>query len=205
MPTKVDLASWEKWTSQNATSLIESKAATRVGLYQAFNDYPLATKTPDTVNDTKLHSVDVTHSNIEPPTDKRCLVMYQTEDPDVLTKEFLRNIRQASDTLSGKEPMSCAEWDSRVYKLIQDFHPKGAGYGELHQLTYLVCFNRLLIIFPPFLCGPKPLHHSFLASKWNQTMMTTTTNSTGTNIYICYQKCLGTVDLSAMSSCLQRT
>ncbi|KAK4936389.1 hypothetical protein LTR10_022715 [Elasticomyces elasticus] len=130
-PTKVDLDTWEEWTSlENIASLIETKAATRVGLYQAFNDYPLATKTPNTVDQTKLHSVNVTHSDVEPPTEKRCLVMCQTEDPDVLKKQFLKNVSQGSDIFSGKEPISCAEWDSRVYKLIQDFDPKGAGYND---------------------------------------------------------------------------
>ncbi|KAI1607851.1 hypothetical protein EDD36DRAFT_479262 [Exophiala viscosa] len=128
-PIKVDIETWENWIgSESMTGLIQTNSVTKVGIYQAFNEYPLATKTPNTVDQTKLHSVDVTHSDIEPPTEKCCLMMYQTDDPEFLKEQFLRNIGQSNGTLSGKEPISCAEWDSRVYKLVQDFDPKGAGY-----------------------------------------------------------------------------
>ncbi|KAI1628309.1 hypothetical protein EDD37DRAFT_678474 [Exophiala viscosa] len=150
-PIKVDIETWENWIgSESMTGLIQTNSVTKVGIYQAFNEYPLATKTPNTVDQTKLHSGNVTHSDIEPPTEKCCLMMYQTDDPEFLKEQFLRNIGQSNGTLSGKEPISCAEWDSRVYKLVQDFDPKGAGYSEsIALICVLIISSSLLKLFPP--------------------------------------------------------
>ncbi|OAP57134.1 hypothetical protein AYL99_07871 [Fonsecaea erecta] len=128
-PTEVDRQSWEKWyCSENMPDLINAKAVTRAGLYEAFNDYPLATKTPNLVSQTTLHDVTVTHTDIEPPTEKTFLAMCQVEDPTLAKKQHLQNIDQSASSLAGKSAKSSARWDSRVYKLIQDFDPKGLGH-----------------------------------------------------------------------------
>ncbi|KIW86631.1 uncharacterized protein Z519_12756 [Cladophialophora bantiana CBS 173.52] len=128
-PAEVDRESWEKWyCSENLPSLVNAKAVTRAGLYQAFDDYPLATKTPKAVGQTTLHGVKVTHTDIEPPTEKTFLAMCQIEDPTLARSQHLQNVGQAGEVLSGKSPTSCGVWDSRVYKLIQDFDPRGLGH-----------------------------------------------------------------------------
>ncbi|KIW77578.1 hypothetical protein Z517_10024 [Fonsecaea pedrosoi CBS 271.37] len=128
-PSGLDRQSWEKWyCSENIPSLVKAKAVTRAALYEAFDDYPLATKTPIQVGQTTLHDVKVTHTDIEPPTEKTFLAMCQVEDPASAREEHSKRIAQTSEVLAGKPPKSCATWDSRIYKLIQDFDPKGLGH-----------------------------------------------------------------------------
>ncbi|KIX92798.1 uncharacterized protein Z520_11461 [Fonsecaea multimorphosa CBS 102226] len=128
-PTGVERQSWEKWyCSENIPSLVNAKAVARAGLYEAFDDYPLTTKTPNVVSQTSLHDVTVTHTDIEPPTEKTFLAMCQVEDPTLAKEQHLQNIDQSTESLGGKSPKTCAVWDSRVYKLIQDFDPKSIGH-----------------------------------------------------------------------------
>jgi len=107
----------EKWPDLPA--LVNSGTVTRAGFYRAFNDFSLATKTPTQVAQTKLGEVRLTHSDVEAPLDKTWLAMCQIEAAESVTE-----IPSPSSVVPGTKV------DARVYKLIQDFDPKGIGHGE---------------------------------------------------------------------------
>lgn len=96
--------------------LIQSTTATRAGYYRAYNDFALSTKTPDEVNQTKLGNFEIAQSDLEPPTEKTCLGMCQIEDLATMKPQSEDNMH--------------AELDSRVYRLIQDFDPRGIGHSK---------------------------------------------------------------------------
>lgn len=102
--------------SEKLPHLIQSTTATRAGYYQAYNDFALSTKTPDEVSQTKLGNFEIAQSDLEPPTEKTCLGMCQIENPATIEIQNEDNLH--------------AELDSRVYRLIQDFDPRGIGHSK---------------------------------------------------------------------------
>lgn len=110
---------WSAWYKDTTMPriLFKTKAA-RGGFYHAYNTFELTTKTPLDGKNTGLHDVQLTHTNLEPPADKICLTLLQLESIDSKGELF-----HAVDP--GTER---AISDIRVYKLIEDFDPRGLGY-----------------------------------------------------------------------------
>ncbi|EXJ56089.1 hypothetical protein A1O7_09020 [Cladophialophora yegresii CBS 114405] len=121
-PTNDDVDSWTKWyMSEGLPNLLSKLNATRATFYHVYNDFNLATKTPLDVNKSKLHSVQLTHTDLEPPADKTCLALCQLDSFDNLEEIF-----RLSDLTNDKAHGTVS--DLRVYKLIQDFDPRGIGH-----------------------------------------------------------------------------
>jgi hypothetical protein len=135
-PADGNVDSWTKWyTSEGLPGLLSKIPASRAGFYHAYNDFELQTKTPLAGKETKLHSVQLSHTDIEPPSDKPCLTMCQLDSIDSVEEVFRRS------DLTG-DPSHGTVSDIRVYKLIEDFDPKGFGHGEYAQSFYCCCFSQ---------------------------------------------------------------
>lgn len=132
-PTKGDVDSWTKWyTTEGLPALLSKMRASRAGFYHAYNDFELQTKTPLAERETKLHAVQLSHTDIEPPNDKTCLTMCQLDSIDPV-EEIFRSSDLTGDASHGTVS------DIRVYKLIEDFDPKEYGHGECPQRLCCCC------------------------------------------------------------------
>lgn len=133
-PADGDVDSWTKWyTSEGLPALLSKIPASRTTFYHAYNNFELSTKTPLEVAETKLHSVQLSHTDLESPNDKTCLTMCQLD-----SIESVEDIFRLSD-LTGDAKHGTVS-DIRVYKLIEDFDPKGVGHRECAQRFYCRCF-----------------------------------------------------------------
>lgn len=126
-PVNGDVNSWSKWyTSEGLDALLSKIPASRAGFYHAYNDFDLSTKTPLERRETQLHNVQLSHTDLEPPNDKTCLTMCQVDSIESVDEMFhLSDLK--GDTSHGTLS------DARVYKLIEDFDPKGTGHCEWPQ------------------------------------------------------------------------
>jgi hypothetical protein len=137
-PTKVDHDLWNKWyTEVHIPDLINSGTATRAAFYHAFDGYTLSTKTPQQVAPTKLGGQFLNHTDFEPPGEKRYLAMYQSDHAEPLATENAKQIRTEHDMLPGKAFRPCAEWDTRIYKLIESYDPRGLGESKIARVARL--------------------------------------------------------------------
>lgn len=151
-PTKVDGEQWTKWyLDEHVPDLINSETAVRAGFYHAFDDFDLSTKTPANSKQTKLRDQQLNHTDIEPPGEKRFLAMYQTEFEDPFATENMKKVRLQSDMLPGREVMASAEFDVRVYKLIENYDPKGLGEGSLSSNFYNPAVTKIILLTSVFL------------------------------------------------------
>lgn len=124
-PENSDVDSWTKWyTTEGLPALLSKIPASRAGFYHAYNDFQLQTKTPLAERETKLYAVQLSHTDIELPSDKTCLTMCQLDSIDSV-EEIFRSSDLTGDASHGTVS------DIRVYKLIEDFDPKGFGHGML--------------------------------------------------------------------------
>ena len=130
-PTQVDESTWQKWyIEEHIPEVVNAGLATRGALLRANNDFALKTKTPPKSGDSKLHNVQLSHFD-ELPADKTFCAVYQTDLEKPMDSDKLNAVSTTGKLLDGKEHMSCAEWDIRVYKLIQDYDPDNLGDGAL--------------------------------------------------------------------------
>ncbi|KAJ9630185.1 hypothetical protein H2204_008690 [Knufia peltigerae] len=122
-PVDGNVEAWSEWyTSEGLPSLLTKIPASRACFYHAYNDFELKTKTPLEGNQTQLHSVELAHSDLEPPNDKTCLAMCQLDSIGSLQEIF-----SLSD-LTRDDPSHDTVSDIRVYELIEDFDPKGISH-----------------------------------------------------------------------------
>jgi hypothetical protein len=136
-PADSDVDSWTKWyTSEGLPTLLSKIPASRAVFYHAYNDFELATKTPLEVCKTQLHAVQLPHTDLEAPNDKTCLTMCQLDSIDSAEEIF-----RLSD-LTGDADHGTVS-DIRLYKLIEDFDPKGIGHCECAQ-SFECCGSSLL-------------------------------------------------------------
>lgn len=137
-PTKVDEQTWLEWyTKEHVNDVVDTGTTTRGALYRAYNDFALQTKTTSGGGETKLHNAQLSHFD-ELPDDKTFCAVYQTDFEQPFLTENIKNVRQNSELMPEGGPyMPCADWDSRVYKLIQNYDPDNLGEGTL-------CIERLL-------------------------------------------------------------
>jgi hypothetical protein len=122
-PTKVDESLWEKfYVEEHTPDAVNAGIGDRGILFRAHNDFSLQTKTPLESGETKLHGAQLSHFD-ERPGDKTFCAVYQTKFEDYTATEEIKNVRQTSDYFDGKEFGPLADWDVRVYELIQDYNP----------------------------------------------------------------------------------
>jgi hypothetical protein len=134
-PTKVDSETWTKWyLDEHVPDLINSGTAIRAGFYHAFNDFDLSTKTPAQPKPTMLGDQQLKHTDLEAPSERKFLAMYQTDFEDPFATENMKKVRLQSDMLPGRDVMPSAEFDVRVYKLIENYDPQGLGEGSLSSI-----------------------------------------------------------------------
>jgi hypothetical protein len=129
-PVKVTNEEWTKWyLEEHLPDLINTGTTKTAALYSAFEDFPLSTKTPAKSEKTTLGGRQIAHTDIEIPSEKRFLALYQTEFPRPTHTEEYKKVRTESDIFPGKKSDEVADFDIRVYKLIQNFDPKNLGEG----------------------------------------------------------------------------
>ena len=129
-PTKVDEALWEQWyTKEHTPEAVSGGIGDRGALFRAHNEFSLQTKTPLESSETKLHDAQLSHFN-ENPGDKTFCAVYQTKFEDYTKSEELKNVSPTSEMLGGKEFFPLADWDVRVYELIQDYNPDNLPDGR---------------------------------------------------------------------------
>jgi hypothetical protein len=78
---------------------------------------------------------------------KRFLAVYQTEFPRPTHTEEYKKVRIESDIFPGKKVVKVADFDVRVYKLIENFDPNNLGEGTLLLL--------LILLYPIYLYPPQ--------------------------------------------------
>lgn len=123
-PADGNVDAWSEWyASEGLPTLISKIPVSRAFFYHAYNDFELKTKTPLEGRQTRLHSVELAHSDLEPPNDKTCLAMCQLDSMD-----SVQGIFSLSDLT--RDLTHATVSDIRVYKLIEDFDPKGIGHRE---------------------------------------------------------------------------
>ena len=116
-PTKVNENDWYKfYTEEHIPDVVNAGVATRGAMFRAYNDFALTTKTPAQSGETKLHNADLSHFN-ELPADKTFCAVYQTNLEHYPESEEIKNVRQTSPALDGRNFHPLAEWDVRVYKV----------------------------------------------------------------------------------------
>lgn len=127
-PTQTDTDTWQKWyTTEHIPDVVNSGVAQRGALFRAYNDFALQTKTPPNSGDTKLHSAQLSHFNELPDQMTFCAV-YQTEFEDYTKSENIKDVRSTTKMFGEEGPYHhLAEWDVRVYKLIQTYDPDNLG------------------------------------------------------------------------------
>ncbi|KAK5167822.1 uncharacterized protein LTR77_007521 [Saxophila tyrrhenica] len=122
-PTKVDESLWEKWyTEEHTPDAVNSGVGDRGAFFRAHNEFSLQTKTPLESGETKLHGAQLSHFN-ELPADKTFCAVYQTKFENYTESEEIKKTAKTSEMFGGKEFFPLAEWDVRVYELIQDYNP----------------------------------------------------------------------------------
>ena len=137
-PIQVDEKLWQKWyIDEHVPDVVGTGTCTRGALYRAYNDFALQTKTPTQSGETKLHSAQLSHFD-ELPTDKTFCAVYQTNFEKPFESEEIKEVRPTSELLPGKEYSPCADWDVRVYKLIQNYDPDNLGEGALWLLSAIL-------------------------------------------------------------------
>jgi hypothetical protein len=130
-PTQVDEASWENWyAGEHIPHAVDSGVGDRGALSRAHNDFSLKTKTPLKSSNTELHGTQLAHFSNENPDDKTFCAVYQTRFEDYTQSEEAKAIPQTSDAFGGKEFFPLAEWDVRIYELIQDYNPDELSDGR---------------------------------------------------------------------------
>ena len=148
-PLKVTDMEWIRWyLKEHIPDLINSGIAKSGALYTSFEDFPLSTKTPPNSETTTLGGQKLAHTDVEIPSEKRFLAMYQIEFPrPTLTEEYTK-IRTECDITAG-ELGEVADFDVRVYKLIEDFDPNNFGEGIILSkliLLYSTVYLRCILI-----------------------------------------------------------
>ena len=135
-PTGVDEATWQKWyVQEHVPDVVNNGVAVRGALFRAFNDFTLQTKTPaDGSGETKLHDAELSHFN-ESPTDKTFCAVYQTNFENYTQTEEIKKVPLTTDMFGGKEFFPMAQWDARVYELIQNYDPDNLGESKLHAFN----------------------------------------------------------------------
>ncbi|KAK3721575.1 hypothetical protein LTR37_003131 [Vermiconidia calcicola] len=129
-PIKTDEKKWEKWyLNEHLPHVVDAGVAHRGALFRAHNDFALTTKTPPQSGETKLHGVQLSHFD-EQPTDKTFCATYQTDFEDYSQTEEIKNVPQTGETFGGEAFQPLAEWDVRVYELIQNYDPDNLGESE---------------------------------------------------------------------------
>lgn len=122
-PEKEAVSSWLDWyKSEYLPESLDKLNAVRGGLFHAYNNFELQTKTPVDGKETELHEMKLSQTiDLEPPTDKVVLVMAQIKSI-ANTEEIFR---LASPPTDGAH---AAVADIRVYKKIEDFDPRKLGH-----------------------------------------------------------------------------
>jgi hypothetical protein len=126
-PTKVDEQLWEKWyAEEHLPEAVNAGVGDRGGLFRAYDDFVLKAKTPSNPGETTVNGAKFAHFN-EPPNDKTFCAMYHTKFEDYTQTEEAKMISTTSDYFDGQSFFPLAEFDVRVYELIQDYNPDGLG------------------------------------------------------------------------------
>lgn len=126
-PTKVDEQTWQTmYSSQHIPDVVQSGMAVRGAIWRAHNDFSLATKTPVSSNQTDLHGAKLSHYP-EGPADKIFCAVYQTPFSKPAERKEALTIPMTSPLLNNENIMTSADWDMRVYELIQDYDPDNHG------------------------------------------------------------------------------
>lgn len=122
-PVQVDDTQWEKWyVTEHTPDAVNSGVGDRGALFRAHNDFSLETKTPIESSNTDLNGAQLSHFD-EKPNGKTFCAVYQTKFEDYTQTEEVKNVRQTSEMFGGKEYFPFADWDVRMYELIQDYNP----------------------------------------------------------------------------------
>lgn len=150
-PVQVDEASWEKWyISEHTPEAVSSGVGDRGALFRAHNDFSLQTKTPLEQSSTELHGTKLPHFD-ERPGGKTFCAVYQTKFEDYTQTEEVKGVSQTSEAFGGKEFFPLAEWDVRVYELIQDYNPDNLPDGKLYSAAVNMRTRlRWYAVAPPF-------------------------------------------------------
>ncbi len=124
-PATGDVAPWLAWyQAEGLPATLAKTQATRAGLFHAYHAFTLQTKTPLDGAQTGLHETTLSQTiDLEPPADKVVLAMAQVdlaqeEDADAL-------LQLARPPTAGPH---AAVADVRLYRLIEDFDPRGLGH-----------------------------------------------------------------------------
>jgi hypothetical protein len=124
-PTKVSEDKWSKWyADEHVPDTVKAGVAERGAFYKAYNDFPLAVKTPTKAaskSGTELNGAKVKDFP-EWADDFVDLAVYQTKFEDYTQTEEIKNIPQKADAFGGEAFFPLAEWDVRVYKVCLIFH-----------------------------------------------------------------------------------
>lgn len=189
-PANEAVGDWMKWyKSEGLPETLSNVTATRTGLYHAYNNFELQTKTPLDGEETELHEMKLSQTiDLEPPGDKVVLVMAQIESIDDADEIF----RRASPPTEGAH---AAVADIRLYRLIEDFDPRKLGHRKLPSQSCVACRPR----------KQKPTHSqnappSSSTCKSNPPTSTTTIPSTRGNTSTCSAACPATDAHNGMNS-----
>ncbi len=129
-PTKVDAELWEKWyIAEHLPDAVNGGVGDRGALFRAYNDFALQTKTPSDSGATDLHGAQLKHFE-ERPDGMTFLAMYQTKFENYTETEEAKKIRTTSEYFNGEAFFPFADFDVRVYELIQDYNPDELADSE---------------------------------------------------------------------------
>jgi len=172
-PIKVDESLWEKWYAEEHTpDAVNAGIGDRGAFFRAHNEFSLQTKTPSGSGETKLHGAQLSHFN-ELPGDKTFCAVYQTKFENYTETEEIKKTMTTSEMFGGKEFFPLAEWDVRVYELIQDYNPDNLP-------DCMLLFTPLNAVVT-HLTSHQLHHHSCSTFRTNLQMTQTTTTSTRTS------------------------
>lgn len=119
-PTKVSEEKWSKWyVDEHVPDTVKAGVVDRGAFYKAYNNFPLAVKTPskaDSQKGTELNGAKV-KDYPEWADDFVDCAVYQTKFEDYTKTEEIKSIPQTTDAFGGEAFFPLAEWDVRVYKV----------------------------------------------------------------------------------------
>lgn len=124
-PTKVSEEKWSNWyADEHVPDTVKAGVADRGAFFRAYNDFPLAVKTPsksESNSGTELNGA--TLKDFEEWADDFVnLAVYQTKFENYTQSEELKKISPTSDAFGGEAFFPLAEWDVRVYKVRFQWH-----------------------------------------------------------------------------------